>query len=154
MSVRIERIEMTAFRGATSKIAIDLDATKPITLIFGQNGSGKSTIVDAVDFVLNEEYGSLNDRSSTNPKTRYLPSLGSSSSQLEASVTAKGQTWTGRLSSAGPKTAGTGPRPKAVILRRSQMLQFISETPKKRYEALQEFISLPAIEKSEVSLRA
>ncbi len=154
MPARIDRVAMTAFRGATSGTAIDLDATKPITLIFGENGSGKSTIVDAIDFVLNEEYGSLNERSSTNPKSRYLPSIGSSRSKLEVSVGAGRQTWTGRLSSTGPKTGGPASRPNAAILRRSQLLQFISETPKKRYEALQEFISLPAIEKSETSLRA
>ena len=153
MATRIERIEMNSFRGATVSVTIGFDPSKPITLIFGENGSGKSTIVDALDFVLNEQYGSLTDRSSTKPKA-HLPSLGSAASKLEVSVCVAGKTWTARLGSSGPKTTGPEPRPTATILRRSQMLQFINETPKKRYEALRDFIALPAIEKSESSLRA
>lgn len=152
MPTRIERIEMRSFRGATVAAPLDIDASKPITLIFGENGCGKSTIIDAIDFVLNEAYGSLNDRSSTRPKT-HLPSLGSSAAQLEVSITAGGATWTGQLGSDGPKTRGPESRPVATVLRRSQVLQFVNEAPRKRYEALQTFITLPGIEKGEASLR-
>jgi energy-coupling factor transporter ATP-binding protein EcfA2 len=152
MPTRIEKIEMCSFRGATSAVALDLDASKPITLIYGENGTGKSTILDAIDFVLNQEYGSLSDRSSTRPKT-HLPSLGSSASKLEVSITAGGKKWTGRLESDGPNTKGPADRPAATVLRRSQVLQFVNEAPKKRYEALQTFITLPIIEKSEAALR-
>jgi energy-coupling factor transporter ATP-binding protein EcfA2 len=152
MPTRIERIEMCSFRGATAAVALDLDASKPITLIYGENGTGKSTILDAIDFVLNQEYGSLSDRSSTRPKT-HLPSLGSSASKLEVTITAGSKKWTGRLESDGPNTKGPADRPAATVLRRSQVLQFVNEAPKKRYEALQTFISLPVIEKSEAALR-
>src|SRR6185436_159925 len=74
--------------------------------------------------------------------------------KVEASVSAAGKTWIGRLASSGPKASGPSPKLKAVVLRRSQMFQFITETPVQRYKALQEFIALPAIQKSESSLRA
>jgi energy-coupling factor transporter ATP-binding protein EcfA2 len=152
MPTRIEKIEMCSFRGATAAVTLDLDASKPITLIYGDNGTGKSTILDAIDFVLNEAYGSLSERSSTRPKT-HLPSLGSTASKLEVTITAGSKKWTGRLESDGPNTKGPADRPAATVLRRSQVLQFVNEAPKKRYEALQTFITLPVIEKSEAALR-
>lgn len=152
MPTRIEKIEMCSFRGATAAVCLELDTSKPITLIYGENGTGKSTIIDAIDFVLNQEYGSLSERSSARPKT-HLPSLGSTAGKLDVTITAGGKKWTGRLDSDGPHTKGPDGRPEATVLRRSQVLQFVNDAPRKRYEALQTFITLPAIEKSEAALR-
>jgi energy-coupling factor transporter ATP-binding protein EcfA2 len=143
---------MCCFRGATTPTGVDLDPSKPITLIYGENGTGKSTIVDAIDFVLNEDYGSLNDRSSTKPKT-HIRSLGSGAASVEVTIVAGGMKWTGRLGPNGPNTKGPRHRPAVTVLRRSQVLQFVNEAPRKRYEALRSFIALPGIERSEAALR-
>jgi energy-coupling factor transporter ATP-binding protein EcfA2 len=152
MATRIERIEMSCFRGATTSTRVDLDPSKPLALIYGENGAGKSTLVDAIDFVFNEAYGSLNDRSSTKPKV-HIPSLGSPAASVEVAIVAGGMKWTGRLAANGPNTMGSSPRPDVTVLRRSQVLQFVNEAPRKRYEALRFFIALPGIEASEASLR-
>ena len=152
MPTRIEQIEMSCFRGATTATHVDLDPSKPFTLIYGENGAGKSTIVDAIDFVLNEDYGSLNDRSSTKPKA-HIPALGTGAASVEVSIVAGGSRWTGRLAASGPNTKGSSHRPDVTVLRRSQVLQFVNEAPRKRYEALRSFIALPGIEASEAALR-
>jgi len=62
MASRIEQLKVCAFRGATTELVIAFDPGKPVTMIFGENGTGKSTIVDAIGFVCNGNLGSLNNK--------------------------------------------------------------------------------------------
>lgn len=152
MPKRVEKLSLHNFRGATCPIEVEFDTSKPVTIIFGENGTGKSTLVDAIDFVCNQKHGSLSDKSSTSPKA-HLPSLGSKARDIDISLSYDGQTWSSSLGTQGPRTTGPDGRPVARVLRRSQILQLINEQPKKRYEILQSFISVPNIEKSEQALR-
>ena len=152
MARRIEKLTLTGFRGATRPVEIEFDISKPAAMIFGENGTGKSTIVDAIDFVCNEEYGSLTERSSTRPKT-HLRALGSTVDTLGVSLTFDSRTWSASLGKNRPVSSGPDGRPAARILRRSQVLQVVSAQPKVRYEALQNFIAVPEVQKSERSLR-
>ena len=63
MNKRIDRLSLRGFRGASRPVEIPFDPHAPITLIFGENGTGKSTICDAIDFICNERFGSLQDKS-------------------------------------------------------------------------------------------
>ena len=65
MPKRIESITLEKFKGATNNVTIDFDTSKPVVIIFGENGSGKSTIIDAIDFVFNDSFGSIDQRSTT-----------------------------------------------------------------------------------------
>jgi hypothetical protein len=56
MVSRIERLKVCAFRGATTELVIEFDPEKPVTMIFGENGTGKSTIVDAIGFVCTQNW--------------------------------------------------------------------------------------------------
>lgn len=152
MAKRIEKLTLCHFRGATCAVDIDFDGSKSITLIFGENGTGKSTIVDAIDFVCNESKGSLRDKSSTSAK-EHLPALGRTTKDIKAEVVCDGKTWKGTFTSKGLLTVGDAERPRARILRRSQILRVIEAEPKVRYEELKTFIAVPGIEKSENALR-
>ncbi len=152
MAKRIEKLTLAGFRGATCPVEIEFDVSKPAVMIFGENGTGKSSIVDAIDFVCNEEYGSLTERSSTKPKT-HLRALGSTVDTLMVSLTFDSQTWSASLGKNRPVSSGPDGRPAARILRRNQILQVVSAQPKARYEALRDFIALPGVQKSEQSLR-
>ena len=147
MPKRVEKLSLRNFRGATCPVEVEFDTSNPITMIFGENGTGKSTFVDAIDFVCNQKHGSLSDRSSTSPKA-HLPSLGSKARDIDISLVYGSHTWSGSLGTQGPQTTGPDGRPVARVLRRSQILQLIDEQPKKRYEVLQSFITVPNIEKS------
>lgn len=151
MAKRIEKLTLNGFRGATCPVEIEFDVSKPAVMVFGENGTGKSTIVDAIDFVCNEEYGSLTERSSTKPKT-HLPAVGSTAA-LKVSLTFGSQTWSAGLGRSGPETAGPDRRPNTRILRRSQILRVVGAQPKDRYLVLQDFIAVPGVQKCENSLR-
>ncbi|MFQ5687304.1 MAG: AAA family ATPase [Candidatus Scalindua sp.] len=86
MPKRIEPVTLECFKGATCTTTIDFDTNKPVVMIFGENGTGKSTITDAIDFVCNEEFGSINDRSVSSSKADLVASLGKAANDLKITL--------------------------------------------------------------------
>jgi recombinational DNA repair ATPase RecF len=152
MNKRIEKITLTRFRGATTTTEVTFDPRKPITFIFGENGSGKSSIVDAIDFVCNQAPGSLADRSSTRPKD-HLPALGYKAKDIKVELVCGGRAWSAKFSGAKITSSDETTLPIAHVLRRSRLLTLIDATPAERYKQLQKFIEVEGVEASEQSLR-
>jgi len=46
---RIERLTVENYRGASTRLQLDFESSKPIALVFGESGTGKTTIADALD---------------------------------------------------------------------------------------------------------
>ncbi len=154
MPGRIESIIIEKFKGATNRVAIDFDTSKPVVMIFGENSTGKSTIVDAIDFVYNENFGSIDQRSTTGSKADLLASLGSPASNLKVITKYAGNNWTGIIGHGKkPESTGSGDRPTVKILRRSEILKIVDGQPTARYEALKSFINVPKAENNENALR-
>src|SRR4051794_1187748 len=57
MPLRIRALEVGAFRGLSEHISLDLRS--PITLIFAANGTGKTTICDAAEWVMTAQVDRL-----------------------------------------------------------------------------------------------
>jgi len=51
--VKMERIRLTAFRGVPGEL--QLDFTSPLTIIYAPNGTGKSSVIDAAEWLLTGE---------------------------------------------------------------------------------------------------
>jgi len=156
MAKRIEKIVLKNFKGASGLLELEIDKNKPITLIFGENGTGKSTILDAIEFVCNERYGSIEDRSvgRGNKQAEYMSTIGTTKTQLEASVTTSDGTWVGKIGGRNPVTTGPATnRPKVEILRRTRILSIVNAQPNERYTAIKGFIEVPACEANEQTLR-
>jgi energy-coupling factor transporter ATP-binding protein EcfA2 len=152
--MKITKITMTGFRGATASVDVTFDTSKRVTLIFGENGTGKSTIADAVDFLSNRSYGSLKDYSLGEPPRKYVASLGTNPSSVKVILTTSdSSTWTATLGKDGPVVRPDSGYPDARILRRRTILNFIEAQPKERFEELRAFIVVPNIEKAEAGLR-
>jgi len=152
MNKRIERITLTRFRGATTRTEIVFDPRKPITFIFGENGSGKSSIVDAIDFVCNQAPGSLADRSSTKPKD-HLPAIGHKAKDINVELVCGGRAWSAKFLGAKIMSSDEATLPVAHVLRRGRLLTLIDATPAERYKQLQKFIEVEGVEASEQALR-
>jgi energy-coupling factor transporter ATP-binding protein EcfA2 len=151
-SLRITEIEVTHFRGATNRAAIQFDNQKPIVVVFGENGTGKSTIVDALDLIANKKVGSLDDRSSA--KMSHAPAIGRRATDVLVKLTQNTNVFTGTLRGTKPEVSpGTG-LPSINILRRSQLLKLVEAIPSERYKALQYFIDVPGIEMAEQQLES
>lgn len=151
MNMPMQRLRVSGFRGATKTLEVIFDG-KPVVMIFGENGTGKSTIVDAIDFAFNELPGPLAERQVT-PVGKFLPALGCKATDLKVEMEWSGNKWTGKLSGAKPTVTGPASRPRAIILRKTQILTIIDAQPAKRYEAFSRFIAVPKVEQAENSLR-
>ena len=153
MPTKVSNISLQGFRGATIPIEIPFDTSKPVILIFGENGTGKSTIADAFDFVCNCGFGSLEDRSIAGQTKNYVPAIGRSVKDLKVVLFTSIGDFTASLARTGPTVSPTSGCPDARILRRSNILKLLNAQPKQRFEELKSFITVPGIEKSENALR-
>src|SRR3989442_661723 len=117
---KLKLLELSVFRGATKAVKIEFDPSKKLTMIFGESGNGKSSIVDAFGFICNENFGSLEDRSGTD-KNLVTSILGKAEKLLVKLATDKG-TWEASFKS-GTKQIEVKPDgcPDAQILRRAKI---------------------------------
>jgi len=148
---KLEHLTVTNFRGASSKLHLDFDKSKSIIVIFGENGTGKSTITDALDAMGNGSAGSLNDRSSVSAKD-HLPTIGKTSRDIRIELKAGGTVWNATVGRDGIPTAAA-PRPKIRVLRRTPLLAMVNAQPAKRYEELKRFIDVQRVETAESALK-
>lgn len=147
----LKRLELKAFRGASRPLTLDFDPSKPVIVLFGENGTGKTTLTDALDVVGNCSPGSLKDRSSTNVK-EHLPSLGNTHTDVEVRLEdAAGNAWTATLSNSRISTVPPE-LPRIRVLRRGDLLKLVDAPPSERYEVLRRFVDVPSIVRSEKTL--
>lgn len=150
-SKRINRVALEKFRGATTTTSIEFDVSKPIVLIFGENGSGKSTIANAFDFVCNRSKGSLEKLSSTDHS--HIVSIGSDPADLKVRLFRDEETWEGTQQGRKILVEPSEEIPAASILRRRQLLKLVEATPSERFDTIRAFVDFGAIELSEQKLR-
>ena len=151
--MKLNNLHIKSFRGATKPLTVHFSQNKPITLIYAENGNGKTSITDSLVCLCTNGIGSLDDKS--NKDDSFLKSLGSSNSDLLIQLQTDTQVYKATLSSTANKivkTPNTG-LPKLSALRRSQITSFIEDPPSKRYEVLSSFIDVSNIQKSESELK-
>jgi AAA domain len=150
--MKLNNLKLTAFRGATKPLTLEFDPTKNITMIFGENGNGKSTISDGIVCLCTNDHGSLDDKSSIDKS--FYTSIPCKPEDVVISLNTDTGTFTAKMSKSGAfvKTPDIG-HPIIRHLRRSQITQLIEEQPAKRYEKLASYIDVNNIAKSEDSLR-
>jgi energy-coupling factor transporter ATP-binding protein EcfA2 len=146
-------IRIKQFRGSTKDFTINFDPKKSLTLIYGENGSGKTTICDAFDFLGNGKVGSLENRGlgQIHP---YWPTMGKPTTGILVELMVDGTTWKAQ---AATRTVAVTPAtvipPKIEVLRRSSILRLVQDAPKEKYDALRPFIDISLVEQAETALR-
>lgn len=153
MSKPITKIELSCFRGSTRNFELEFDHAKDMSMLFGENGTGKSTILDAIDVVCNETIGCLEGVSVGRSPGQYLCSVGSPPTNLKVAVHSNAELWTGTMNRNSITVAGAADRPVVKILRRNKILELVTAQPKDRYAALSRFIDIGVVEKSEGTLQ-
>ena len=149
----LKSLTLTAFRGSTTTFKLDFEKNTKLTLIYGENGTGKTTICDAFEFLSRGKIGSLENRGMGSGLTKFWPTAGKSPSilsvDLETSTTKCSGKIVGRRVSVTPDSA----KPRIELLRRQHILELIQARPGDRYEAIKRFIDIEAFERSEQTLR-
>jgi hypothetical protein len=158
---RIDGIAATAFRGIRSEMSVDLGGHH--LLLYGENGFGKSSIVEALEYALTGDIASLSQRGQRVSVKRHAPNILCDPKDMCASAdlaegeihrTVCGGTAADDLELGGLERFLAGAADGTFILRRRQLLAFI-EAPddKSRYEMLRPFLRLDRFEAFEAAAK-
>jgi len=149
----LRKLSIAHLRGSVAPFSLPFENNKKLTVVYGENGTGKSTICDAFEFLGKGRVGSLENRGLGRPH-KYWPSLGKNSSDVSVTLeTVDGATCSATLIKSDVVINPEGNRPSIEVLRRSQILALVEAKPGERYNAISRFIDVSGIETSENNLR-
>jgi hypothetical protein len=148
----LKSLTLTAFRGSTGTFALNFEKGKKLTLIYGENGTGKTTICDAFEFLAKDNIGSLDGRGLGSGVRKFWRTVGKLTHEFAVELTTSDGQCAGKLAG-NMTTILSGAAPRVELLRQRQILELIETQPAKRYEAIKRFIDIEAFERSEESLR-
>lgn len=161
MPQRITQLRLTNFRGATQPITVKFTPEKNgartnIVVIFGENGTGKSTLVDALDALGNASFGSL-IRPGIQAPQKHVASLTRDVKSVEVELTTQAG-HSCKATIGGKNVSLTLSDKEAIIpeiriLRRRDLLKLIEATAAERYKAIQDFIAVTGVDSAELALR-
>jgi hypothetical protein len=140
-------------RGAVAPFTLAFEKGRKLTIVYGENGTGKSTISDAFDLLGNGHVGSLDKRGIGGTTRSYWPSAGKTHSDVKVALVTSAGTYALSLSKTGVVVDGQQLKPQAAVLRRSQILNLIAAQPAERYQEISKFVDVSGVETSEATLR-
>lgn len=149
----LKSLRMTAFRGGSATFTLPFEKDRKLTLVYGENGTGKTTICDAFEFLALERVSSLDGYGLGKALERYWPTAGKNSNDLSVALETSAGTCFGKFTNKKVEVTPPTLRPKIELLRRQQILRLIQAEPAKRYDEIKRFIDIGAFEVSEESLR-
>ncbi len=155
---RIQRLDLCGFRGALDEASLLFDGNS--LLLFGENGTGKSSFVDALEKLFTGKVATLDARAQGLSSDRHGPHIHLGNNPVRIGVT-----FADSLSTTFALHTDRAHLPDGVrkyldsasenlyILRRRQILDFIDCLPSDRYELLRPFLPLSGFEQMENELR-
>ena len=85
-TISLKSLSIENLRGSVTPFVLNFEKGKKLTIIYGENGTGKSTISDAFDLLGNSKIGSLENRGVGSSTKTYWPSVGKSHSDVKVSL--------------------------------------------------------------------
>jgi len=149
----LKSLTIEHLRGSVTPFTLNFEKGRKLTLIYGENGSGKSTICDALDFLGNGNVGSLDGRG-LGRTIRYWPSVGKSQADAKVTLTTASGSCSATVVGNNVIVQPCEKQPNVKVLRRKQILDLIESQPGERYTALSRFIDVSGFEGSEGALRS
>jgi recombinational DNA repair ATPase RecF len=146
------KLTLKAFRGVNAPFTISFSPKQNLSVLYGENGCGKTTISDAFEFVVDGSAGSLEEKS-LDGKSRLgqLVNACAKKADLSVSFTVQNKTRSAKLS--GNSVQHTGELEHTLkVLSRKSITKLIEETPANRFKRIQDFVSVPALDREEVAL--
>ncbi len=149
----LKSLTLTAFRGSTATFKLDFEKGKKLTLIYGENGTGKTTICDGFEFLASEKVGSIEDRGMGKGLEKFWPAAGKTAADLQVELETSAAKCTGKIANKKVSVSPASARPRIELLRQRQILELIQAQPAERYGKIKRFIDIEAFERSEETLR-
>lgn len=151
-SISLRKLTIEHLRGSVRPFSLPFEKGKKLTVVYGENGTGKTTICDALEFLGSGKVGSLENRG-LGKTNRYWPSVGKNAADVTVTLEADNGMCSARIQKADVVVLPPGSRPTVEVLRRSQILSLVQAKPGERYEAIRRFIDVSTVEASEDALR-
>jgi len=146
------KLSLEAFRGVDKTFEIRFDTKQNLTVLYGENGSGKTTISDAFEFVVDGTAGSLEEKSlDGKPRLGQLVNARRKNADLKVSLDVANKNRVATLSGAKVQQTGTLDH-RIKVLSRKNITKLIEETPANRFKRIQDFVSIPVLDREETSL--
>jgi DNA repair exonuclease SbcCD ATPase subunit len=152
---RIERLDISEFRGIPNELSLLFNGKS--VLLFGENGTGKSSFVDALEKLFTGKISTLDGRAQGLSSDRHGTHIRKANPQIKVTFA--------DADSTAYTLIGPNPLPEQVqsyvesarenlyILRRRQILNFIESQPRERYAMLRAFLPLDEVERIELALK-
>ncbi len=143
MTEKLQRLVMHAFRGVPTEMTIDFGKGES-TVIYGENGTGKSTIADALEWYFKGEIELLSHEGRQHA-VRYVGGDGEGDTSVEVLTTG---TLGGKVVFPDERPPDTfeALRRETFLLRGRTLADFINKTKTEKWKALVEILGLDAIE--------
>ncbi|SPK70831.1 conserved protein of unknown function [Cupriavidus taiwanensis] len=139
-------------RGSLTPFKLAFEKGKKLTIIYGENGTGKSTVADAFDLLGNGKVGSLDTRG-LGATRKYWHSVGKTPADVKVTLETSVGKCVVSLGKTDVVVSNEALRPKVAVLRRSQILGLIEAKPAERYKEISRFVDVSGVEASETTLR-
>jgi recombinational DNA repair ATPase RecF len=149
----LKSFSLSAFRGASTPFRLEFEKGKKLTLIYGENGTGKTTICDGIEFLADGRVGSLDDKGLGQQLDKFWPTVGNGGNAISVTLETASGTCSGTVQGKKASVAPAERRPRVAILRRNQILRIVETQPAKRYEEIKRFIDIDSVETSENELK-
>ena len=148
----LKTLSIEYLRGSVTPFRLPFEKGKKLTIIYGENGTGKSTVADAFDLLGNGKVSSLDTRG-LGATRRYWPSVGKTAADVKVTLETSLGDCSVVLGKNDVVVQNEPLRPPVAVLRRSQILQLIEAKPAERYTAISRFVDVSSVETSESTLR-
>lgn len=149
----LKSLTITAFRGSSKPFTLPFEKDRKLTLVYGENGTGKTTICDAFELLANGRVSSLDGYGLGKGLEKYWPTAGKLARELSIELETSAGTCSGKMVGKDVTVTPTTSRPKIELLRRQHILDLINAQPAKRYDYIKRFIDIAPFEASEEALR-
>ena len=149
----LKSLSIAAFRGSSATFTLPFEKGKKLTLIYGENGTGKTTICDAFEFLAHERVSSLDGYGLGARLEKYWPSAGKTAADLLVALETNTGTCSGKIVDKKVVVTPPASRPRIELMRRQQIPRLIEAKAGERYDAIKRFIDIAAFEASEEALR-
>jgi energy-coupling factor transporter ATP-binding protein EcfA2 len=148
----LKKLTIEHLRGSVQPFKFPFEKGKKMTFIYGENGTGKSTICDAFEFLGKGKVGSLENRG-LGKTNRYWQTIGKKPSDVSVSLETTTGSCLGTIGKTEVIVVPLDQRPPVEVLRRSQIQSLVEAKPAERYAAISRFVDVSGAEASEGSLR-
>lgn len=149
----LRRLTIAHLRGSVKPFTLEFEKGKKLTIVYGENATGKTTICDAIEFLGKGYVGSLENRG-LGKTARYWHSVGKSAADIAVTLETTAGACTAKVMKGETVVAPSASRPQVQVLRRTTIQGLIDGRPADRYALIDPFIDVAAVAKTEASLRA